>query len=71
MAVWALNVKMTDPLVVTAGSALSKSPHGKSRELWATSPTRFSKASIFDMVVLTLDVEMAGPLVVNASSARS
>ena len=39
MAVWDLNVKTTDPLVVTAGSALSKSSRGKSRELWATSGT--------------------------------
>ena len=31
MAVWALNVKMTDLLVVTAGSALLRSTHGKSR----------------------------------------
>ena len=42
MAVWALNDKITDPLVVTAGSAVSKSPHGKSRELWAKSGTHFS-----------------------------
>ena len=41
MAVWALNVKMTDPLVVTAGSALQKSPHGTSRELQRTSGTHF------------------------------
>ncbi len=33
MAVWALNVNITAPLVVAAGSALSKSPRGKSREL--------------------------------------
>ena len=42
MAVWALNVKMTDPLVVTAESALRKSPHGTSRELQRTSGTHFS-----------------------------
>ena len=41
MAVWASNVNITDPLVVTAESALSKSPRGKSRELWATSGSHF------------------------------
>ena len=41
MPVWALNVNITDPLVVTAGSALSKSPHGKPRELRATSGSHF------------------------------
>ena len=41
MAVWALNVNIAEPLVVTAGSALSKSPRGKSRELWATSGSHF------------------------------
>ena len=35
-------MKMTNPLVATAESALSKSLHGKSRELWATSGSHFS-----------------------------
>ena len=42
MAVWARNVKMTDPLVVTAGSALRESVYGPSREVWATSGSRVS-----------------------------
>ena len=47
MAVWALNVNITDPLVVAAGSALSKSPRVKSRELWATSGSHFPDVSTF------------------------
>ena len=47
MLIWSLNVKITDPLVVAAGSALSKSPHGKSRELWATSGSHFPDVSFF------------------------
>ena len=41
MAVWALNVKLTGPLVVTAGSALENYPWWTSRELQRTSGTRF------------------------------
>ena len=41
MPIWSLNVKQTDALVVTVESPLSKSPHGKSRELRATSGSPF------------------------------
>ena len=41
MAVWALNVKLTGPLVITAGSALENYRWWTSRELQRTSGTRF------------------------------
>ena len=46
MAVWALNVNKTDPLVVTAGSALETYPWWTSQELQQTSGTHFSDVSI-------------------------
>ena len=69
MAVWSLNTKSTDPLVVMVESALSKSAHGKSREVWGTSGSRFPDVSIFYMAVWALNVKLAGPLVVTAGTA--
>ena len=43
MAVWALNVKLTGPLVVTAGSALENYPWWTFRGLRRTSGTHFSE----------------------------
>ena len=43
MAVWALNVNITDPLVVTAGSAMLESAPWKFREVWRMSGTLFSE----------------------------
>ena len=54
MAVWAQKVNETDPLVVTAGSALENYPHVTSQELQRTSGTHFS--SIFPEVCRILKI---------------
>ena len=47
MADWALVVKMTDPLVATAGSALENYPWWTCRELKRTSGIHFSEGLDF------------------------
>ena len=59
IAVWALNVKMTDPLVATAGSALSKSGHGRSRDLWAMSGTHVSVSLLRYLQVSAAHVKLS------------
>ena len=50
MLFWAQNVNITDPLVVTAGSALKNYPWWTSRELRRTSGSHFPRVWILDLI---------------------
>ena len=55
MAFWALNVKMTDPLVVAAELSERNYPGKCSREVWGPSETHFSRLWILEVVFGNFD----------------
>ena len=52
MAVWALNVKMVDPLVAAAELSEENDPGKCSREVWGPSERYFLGVSSFDMIFM-------------------
>ena len=67
MAVWALNIKMTDPLAAAAELGEETYAGQCSREVWGPSESHFSKFSIVDTykTKLKLDKEVGGGIFLN------